>query len=667
VNPVHKVRPTVTRHPLLLVLSALVLGGLGSGTTAALAAAGAPSIGFSSKTTGFEAVNARQAGSVEYALVVFKGADGVVDATVPVTLSSSNPALLAVTAAAANPLGNFKLQVPAQAPGGSATVTASATVGGVVYSRSRSFTISPTAPAPLPPGASTMVRASTPTTQADQSGCAAVHFFDVGPGQAYTALGQLPWSQLKGCDTVRIYPKANNAPYHEMILISAGTNKAATAPNQFMRVLGMPDPVTGVLPIIDGGNATQLETLPGQAPRSLQYHDGNSSSRVLYRLGLVMVGPQQGYDYNFGPTGYIAIENLDLRNVVYDAPFADAQTGSGGKYHAFGACLFVEAAAHLVVRNNRLHNCGNGLFINSKNGTLLELSQDVLVDGNRFYDNGNAPVAGVTNGFSEHNSYTEARDITFQHNFFGDMRPGAHGDCLKDRSSGLVVRYNTFASNCGVLMYLPDATGGAQLIWGDPGYAETHVYGNLFDMAPVPGHDTHLLLYGGDSGQLAHYRQGSFHYYNNTLVLRGDATHGIYPEALLFSLDLPGASADVRNNIFYTAPTTVGSPGKVQVMALGKGTVNLANNWVSPNATMFWIDHLSGALINGWGSNLGANNAPMFVNEALHNWRPAAGSPLLNAGNALGDLPTKLLPLAHPGTGALRPQDGAIDIGAFER
>ena len=96
----------------------------------------------------------------------------------------------------------------------------------------------------------------------------------------------------------------------------------------------------------------------------------------------------------------------------------------------------------------------------------------------------------------------------------------------------------------------------------------------------------------------------------------------------------------------------------------GAGTVEMANNWVSPNSAKFWIGHLSGARINGWSTNIGANNNPMLVNALAHDYRPAAGSPLVNAGAELGEL---WAPISEPaGTGAARKQDAAIDIGAFE-
>ncbi len=655
-----------------LAISACLVG-IGLLAISSAMAATTARIGFSSKTSGFNAINARIAGTSEYALIEFIAADGSINPNVAITVTTSNAALMKVSKLPiANALGNYALSVPMNAGNGLATITATANVNGTLYTRTRDFSITPAAiPVPLPVGSTstTINRALTPTLAADQSGCSTINYFDVGPGQTYVALGQLPWSMLKGCDTVRIHAKPNGGAYNEMMLISAGTNLAPTAPDKFMRVVGVLDPVTGARPIIDGTNATQVETIAGSAPRSLRYHDNPNPSRALYKLGLVMVGPQQGYDYNNGPAGYISIENLDIQNSVYNASFTDALLGQQGAYAAFGSCLYVEAAAHLVVKNNLMHNCGNGLFINSKNGAVVELSQDVLIEGNAFYNNSNAPQAGVSNGFSEHNSYTEARDIIFQYNYFGDVRPGAFGDCLKDRSSGLVVRYNTFASTCGLQMNLMDSTGGGSLIWGDHGYANVFVYGNLFDLS-APNASVSLLNFGGDSGTVANYRQGVFHFYNNTMFVKGDATHGSYPEVFLFNLNVPSAVAEVTNNVFQTSPSTSGAPGKIQTIAFGKGTVNLQNNWVSPNAAPYWLGHLSGAVVNGWNTNLGASNQPLFVNAATHDFRLSPASPLINAGGALTTINLNMLPVSEPvtqhGVIPTRKQDGAIDIGAFE-
>jgi hypothetical protein len=533
-----------------------------------------------------------------------------------------------------------------------------------------------TAALPSPAQVSTMTRAETPTMLPDQSGCATITYYDVGAegsGHQYTALKQLPWSRFKGCDTVRIH--ARPTPYYEMILASAGTDIAPASPTRFMRIIGVPDPATGALPIIDGTNATQLETLPGQAPRSLQYYENNNAqeNRALYRLGLVTVSAQYGRTFSAGPAGYLSIENLEIRNANFGEPFIDGKTNSPSTYVAFTACLNVEAGAHLVLKNNILHNCGNGLFINSKNGgqgSPAELSQDILVEGNWFYGNSVLTGVGGSGGYSEHNSYSEARGIIFQYNAFGDIKPGAHGDCLKDRSSGLIVRYNHFASNCGIPLHLVDATGGVGLIYDEPDYATTRVYGNVFD---VPDRNTTLLSkYGGDSGIEEHYRKGTYFFYNNTVVVRGNATSGAYATVYLFRLSDAAAVVEARNNVFYTPPTDPDKPGKVMAVSIENGTVNLANNWISPNAAPFWLGHLvPGAVVNGWDSNLVAgNNDPGFVDHAQHDFSLLGDSPLIDSGIALsgaivagGNHPTGV---AGFDTTALRSQDAHIDVGAFE-
>lgn len=518
---------------------------------------------------------------------------------------------------------------------------------------------------------SAMAQAPTPTMAADQTGCFPVKYYDVGIGKPYDALKKVPWSTLRGCDTVQIFAKPNKAPYNEMILISAGSSVTPSAPTQFMRIVGVPDPATGDLPIIDGTNATQLETLPGAiGPRPLQYWDKASASPVLHKLGLVMVSRQAGSNYNYGPAGYISIENLDIRNANYGEPFQYAEGGTTAIYDAFTACLNVEAGGHIVIKNNVLHNCGNGLFVNSKNAGLQELSQDILVQGNLLYGNSNPTGVGGSGGFSEHNSYTEARGIIFEHNYFGNVKPSAHGDCLKDRSSGLVVRYNIFASTCGIQLHLVDATGGKQMIYDQPDYNQTYVYGNVFDIADASGGSPLLTKYGGDSGIYDHYRSGTLYFYNNSFSIKANATSGNYATAYLFKLSMAAAIADARNNVFYTTPATGGGVGAVLAVTIDAGTVNLANNWFSPNAAPYWLGHASPGIVNGWSTNIGTDNSPGFLNYSQHDFNISAGSPLVDKGGAQsgvvvanGHLPTELpgLPPAAP-----RPVDQHLDVGAFE-
>src|SRR4029079_4241587 len=117
-----------------------------------------------------------------------------------------------------------------------------------------------------------------------------------------------------------------------------------------------------------------------------------------------------------------------------------------------------------------------------------------------IYDNGNV------GSLFEHNNYTAAIGITFQYNRFGPLRTGCLGNNLKDRSAGLVVRYNWIESGNRQL----DLVDGedSSLIRSDPSYRQTYVYGNIL-IEPDAAGNRQLLHYGGDSGTTAAYRQGT--------------------------------------------------------------------------------------------------------------------------------------------------------------
>ena len=162
------------------------------------------------------------------------------------------------------------------------------------------------------------------------------------------------------------------------------------------------------------------------------------------------------------------------------------------------------------------------------------------IEANYIYDNGN------TNSLFEHNTYTEALGITYQFNRFGPLRTGALGNNLKDRSAGLVVRYNWIE---GGNRQLDLVETDSATIENDPSYRATHVYGNVL-IEPAAAGNRQIVHYGGDNGGTANYRKGTLHFYQNTLVsTRTDRT-------TLFRLSTNDEHADARNNIFYPSGHT---------------------------------------------------------------------------------------------------------------
>ena len=163
-------------------------------------------------------------------------------------------------------------------------------------------------------------------------------------------------------------------PYKNKWVISAqGT---ATAP---IVVRGVPGP-QGQLPVIDGNGATTR--LP------LDYWNENRS--VIKIGGSSVPGDTM--------PRHIIIENLDVRGGRPPNKFTDDR-GVVQSYIANAAAITIEKGENITLRNNRLHDNGNGLFVASGGANP---SRDILVESNEIFDNGNVGSS------QEHNSYSEA-------------------------------------------------------------------------------------------------------------------------------------------------------------------------------------------------------------------------------------------------------------------
>ena len=439
--------------------------------------------------------------------------------------------------------------------------------------------------------------------------------YEVGPGKPLANVGDVPWESLNPGDTVLIY--ARPTPYREKWVIS----RAGTAA-QPITVHGVPD-AGGNLPVISGDNATTRLQL-----------DYTNEVRGVIKIGTANpdVLPQ-----------WIVLENLDVRSARPGYTFTDDAGTPNVAYNANAASIYVERGQHLTIRNNIIHDSGNGLFIGIFNGD----TQDILVDGNYIYDNGNVGSA------FEHNNYTAAVGIVFQRNRFGPLRPGCNGNALKDRSIGTVVRYNWIESGNRQLD-LVDAEDDPSLIT-DPRYRTTFVYGNVL-IEPDGAGNSQIVHYGGDSGDESIYRKGVLHFFENTVVSTrsGNTT--------LLRLSTDDETADVRNNVVY-----VTAPGDRLAMLDSAGTLELRANWFK---TGYVDSHsgLTGTITTPVPNVTGA--APGFVDEAGQDFHLVAASACRNAA-------TSLNPAVLPANDVVRqyvehqldeprPNDGALDIGAYE-
>ncbi len=437
--------------------------------------------------------------------------------------------------------------------------------------------------------------------------------YDVGPGLAFEAIGDVPWESLMPGDEVLIHWR--EAPYAEKFVIC----RQGTESNPIV-VRGISGPL-GELPVIDGRDATTRSSL-----------DFWSETR-----GVIKIGGANAPDDTM--PSWIVIENLEIRSGR--APFTftgrDGLTG----YDENAASIFVEKGEHIRLSNLALHDSGNGLFVAHE-------TTDILVEGCHVHDN------GIEGSIYEHNSYTEANGIVFQFNHYGPLRAGCLGNNLKDRSAGTVVRYNWIESGNRQLDLVESDHDSLISL---PSYRVTFVYGNVLVEHEGDG-NSQILHYGGDNGDdESIYRKGTLYFFNNTVVSTRDGN------TTLARLSTNDEHADCRNNVIY-----VTAPGDRLAMLAESGALDLANNWTKPG----WVDchgTLAGTITDHGGSVTG--DSPGFANEAAQDFHLAhPGSLCLDAGT---DLAAAALPdhaplsqyVVHQGAEP-RPLEGPLDLGAFE-
>ncbi len=432
--------------------------------------------------------------------------------------------------------------------------------------------------------------------------------YEVGPGLALTEIDQVPFEDLGAGDIVEIH--ARPTPYKAKFVVGTGGTEAMP-----LVIRGVRDG-DGLRPVIDGEDATTRAQL-----------DYWNEPRSVIKVG--------GSNAPGDAPPYVVIEGLDIRGGHPDHSFTDA-AGATMAYADNAAAIHVENGSHLTIRDCVLRDSANGLFVSSE-------ASDVLVEANHLHDN------GVVGDIYVHNSYTEADGIVFQYNHYGPLAPGAGGNNLKDRSAGLVVRYNWIEDGNRQLDLVESDTGLDAL----PSYRTTLVYGNVLVEGDGEG-NRQIVHYGGDGGDETLYRKGTLYFYGNTVVsTRTDRT-------TLFRLSSTGESADVRNNIFLA--TNAGT--ETELMAQD-GDLAWGWNWIKPG----FVESFAGA--TGTITDLGGRvegTDPGFLDLGGQDFHLRDDAEARNAGGALATgVPTLDEQYVLHQAAMARPVDGPLDLGAFER
>ncbi len=435
--------------------------------------------------------------------------------------------------------------------------------------------------------------------------------FAVGEGLPYTAIGEVPWEALAPGDSVRIHHRAED--YHEKwVICRAGT---ASAP---IVVQGIPS-AAGELPVINGIDATTRPEL-----------NFWNEERGVVKIGGANSPPDT-------LPAHIVIEGLDIRSGRPPYTF----TGRYGltAYVDNCAAIYIEKGEQIVIRGCVLRDCGNGLFCGHQ-------TTDLVVEGNAIHGN------GIEGEIYEHNNYTEACRILFQFNHFGPLRAGCPGNNLKDRSAGTIIRYNWIEGGNRQLD-LVDSDHAA--LYTDPLYRETLVYGNVL-IEPEGAGNSQILHYGGDSGATQNYRKGTLYLHNNTIVSTrvGNTT--------LARLSTMEETCDARNNIIYVAA----DGNRLAILAESGGTIHLRQNWLKPG----WVacHGSTPGIIHDYGNVEGED--PRFVDPGNGLYELLEGSACIDAAAepdpTIAALHTPVMEYVRHGRGRPRPDDGALDIGAYE-
>ncbi len=504
---------------------------------------------------------------------------------------------------------------------------------------------------PPPPTASDPV--TVPLVGAHQT-------YDVGPGRAYAEPDTVPWARLTAGDVVNIYYRPT--PYRWKLCLR-GSGTAA----QPIVVNGVTD-ASGHRPSFDFAGARTASGCNLGGGDDV-FNVGSQWSLEDYAGIMIKPGVNDAYGYK---PKWIQIKNLELIGAAPGRSFVNL-AGATVPYMDSPAAIWIQPSADILLENNVIHDHGFGVFSMSKDATLLQACERLVVRANRIFGN------GVVGSYLEHNLYIQSTNPLIEGNYFGLTRAGSEGSTYKSRSSGEIFRYNYVEASARAIdwVYAEDQTPG---IATQADYGVDYAYGNVIVNDCALGNcAANPIHYGGDNlGEQENtatqfvpstpYR-GHLYFYNNTVVNHVDA--GDTWRTAVFDLSLRDTTVDAWNNVFAFSGTSNFS------WVEGAGQLRLRGANLAAGATVTSANDRALAVNYGVTLETMITTAPAFVAPATGDFRPGATSGAIDRGGAVpagatvsasyAEVPVSRSPGRRVnGLAARVPHGAALDLGAIE-
>jgi hypothetical protein len=398
---------------------------------------------------------------------------------------------------------------------------------------------------------------ATPTTCVSQPMTGPHATYNVGPGETYTSLTNVPWLSLQAGDVVNIYYQPT--PYATKLAIQAVGTAA-----QPVVINGVTDANCN-RPIITGANAvTTADSIAAGFWAS-------TAGTIVEPEGVIVFlwGPTQPYATR---QSYVTIQNVEVTGAEGTNTFTN-HSGQVVHYDTSGAYAFYGVAVdHTTIQYDTIDANDGGVFFNTQDDQRF--SSFVTLRGNDFFNN------GLNGSDLVHNIYVQGVRSLYEGNFLGNEIASAQGSSLKDRSSGPVIRNNYIIASARAID-LVDPEGG-DIVQADPLYNYGWVYGNVIvDNCALGICSTDLIHWGGDSqgdqASSSNYHNGPLYFYYNTVVVENDSD----PFVRIGIFDMPSnqQSVNAADNIIWFNLSGANDTFELGICC---GTINLVDaNWIS--------------------------------------------------------------------------------------